>query len=578
MVFPAKPLMRAKPILLAGSCLAFSCAISRAQTTYVWDNGAGTNNISTNTNWSPDGVPTSTSTTSDTIRWDGSVAGNLNLSMSGAFGGGGGTSGVIFDVTAAQTGNLAISGNTIRVQDISVASGAGAVSVGAIQIGGRSATTSHAITINSALGMTQGTLLKGGGGTRNLTIGGTGDYTINGTINPSQTTDSNGFNIVKEGAGTLFLNADSFNQTNAWNSNLSINGGAVRISNGWALGTVGGGGIGITTISSNAGARLELTGGIIVSETIDIRGKSGGGTTSHIVNVSGQNTLNGALTLNTGGNDYNFTSHAGRLTVSSDLGVGGGSTASKILRIAGNGGTALTGTIGNGTGTLSLVKNDGGTLELTGDNSYGGGTTVSAGTLLVNNASGSGTGSGTVIVSAAATIGGTGSIAGALNVSGVLSPGASIETFASGTLSFFDGSTFAVEVDSGVSGTVGADLQKVYGNLNFDGEVALQIDDIASSATAFAPGTTFSLINYTGSWDGGFFHHGGTELSNNAIFAAGLNTWRITYDATDGGSNFASEFAGGSDSFVNITVVPEPAAALIGSVGLLVLLGRRRKS
>ena len=50
-----------------------------------------------------------------------------------------------------------------------------------------------------------------------------------------------------------------------------------------------------------------------------------------------------------------------------------------------------------------------GTLILTASNTYSGGTTVSAGTLQVNNTSGSGTGTGAVTVTNDGTLGGTGS-------------------------------------------------------------------------------------------------------------------------------------------------------------------------
>lgn len=62
--------------------------------------------------------------------------------------------------------------------------------------------------------------------------------------------------------------------------------------------------------------------------------------------------------------------------------------------------------------TASLYKTDSGVLTLTGANIYSGGTTVGAGTLLVNNFNGSGTGSGTVTVSSGATFGGAGRISG----------------------------------------------------------------------------------------------------------------------------------------------------------------------
>lgn len=227
-------------------------------------------------------------------------------------------------------------------------------------------------------------------------------------------------------------------------------------------------------------------------------------------------------------------------------------------------------------GTVGLTKLGTNTLELTSlANTYTGTTTVSAGTLLVN---GSNTGSGAVNVSSGATLGGGGSIAGAVNVTGVLSPGASIETLASGALTMNNGSTFAYEVDSSVGLSVAADLQKVTGNLTLTTGTTLTLNDLAIEGLAFAfdAGTTFSLINYTGTWNGGFFTFEGNELANNEEFTSGLNTWRILYGAAEGGSNFPGEYAGGSDSFVNIVAVPEPSAALLGGLALLALLCRRR--
>ena len=237
-------------------------------------------------------------------------------------------------------------------------------------------------------------------------------------------------------------------------------------------------------------------------------------------------------------------------------------------------GSAISDTGGN---TNSVVKTGGGTTTLTLANSYTGTTTVSVGKLLVNNSSGSGTGSGTVSVASGAILGGTGSISGAVNVLGTLAPGASIETLATGALSFGNLSTFAYEVNSSALPAVAADLQKVTGNLSLTGEVDLTLTDLAGSPTPFAPYTTLSLINYTGTWNGGFFTYAGNELTNNEVFTAGPNTWKITYGDTSGGLNFAGEDAIGG-SFINLTAIPEPGSwlalgCLIGSGAFL----RRRK-
>ena len=217
-----------------------------------------------------------------------------------------------------------------------------------------------------------------------------------------------------------------------------------------------------------------------------------------------------------------------------------------------------------GTGSQVLTYN--------GTATYTGGTSVSSGKLLVNGS----LGNTTVNVASGASLGGSGTIAGAVNVSGVLSPGASVATLSTGALSFNSGSTFAYEMDSTVGLGSGADLHTVSGNLNLTGTVALSLADLATGGptVAFAESTVFTLINYTGLWNGGYFTFESSALADGDTFIAGLNTWRIDYNATTGGANFAGEHIAGN--FVNITAVPEPAEILIGGVGLLLLLRRRR--
>jgi hypothetical protein len=123
---------------------------------------------------------------------------------------------------------------------------------------------------------------------------------------------------------------------------------------------------------------------------------------------------------------------------------------------------------------------------------------------------------------------------------------------------------------------IAADLQKVAGGLNLIGSVMLNLSDLASGKVAFATGTSFSLVNYTGAWNQGVFTYNSATLEDGGQFAAGLNLWQIDYNAATGGSNFNSQYAGGSDSFVNITAIPEPRAALLGGLGMLALLRRRR--
>ena len=260
-------------------------------------------------------------------------------------------------------------------------------------------------------------------------------------------------------------------------------------------------------------------------------------------------------------------------------------------------------------GSGSLTKEDSGTLSLTKANTYTGNTVINAGTLKLDG-SGSIASSAKIVVgdtlgSAAVldvstmtggftagsgqTLQGSGNIIGNVNVAGTLSPGNSIESLAiTGNLTLANGATFEYEVNST---TVTADLQVVKGtgNVTLDSasghKVYLTLGNLGNPLTAFATGTTFSLINYTGVVSGDFFFGAGAgavELTGAEPFIAGLNKWTINYIATEGGINFSGDQVGGH--FINITAgaltaVPEPGSLL--ALGLLVgsgaFLRSRRK-
>lgn len=229
--------------------------------------------------------------------------------------------------------------------------------------------------------------------------------------------------------------------------------------------------------------------------------------------------------------------------------------------------------IGQANGANGLVKTGPGTLTLNGTSTYGGTTAVNLGRLLVN---GSLTGIGAVSVAAGATLGGTGSIAGAVTVNGgIISPGASIESLTTGALTM-NGGTFAYEMNSGALAAVGADLLKVtgvdsFGNgVTLSGTVNLTLTDLATSPVAFAPNTVLSLVSYVGNWNGGYFTYDDTNvLEDGTIFTAGLNRWKISYEAGTGGLNFSGDYVSGG-KFINLTLtaVPEPGSLL--ALGCLV--------
>jgi rhamnogalacturonan endolyase len=114
-----------------------------------------------------------------------------------------------------------------------------------------------------------------------------------------------------------------------------------------------------------------------------------------------------------------------------------------------------------------LTKLGAGTLTLAYTNGYNGVTTVSNGTLLVNNTTASGTGTGAVTVVSGATLGGTGVIAGPVAVNGKLAPGSSVGTLTiSNNLVLNSGAVLAYDLGSSSDRTVVSSNLTVAGTLN----------------------------------------------------------------------------------------------------------------
>lgn len=322
------------------------------------------------------------------------------------------------------------------------------------------------------------------------------------------------------------------------------------------------------TVSTSTGRSLTVTAEVTGASGRNLTIATGTGGTAGIVSLNAVNTYLGNTSVT--GNGTLRIAGAGQLgsgSYAGTIGIGSGST----FNYASSADQSLGGAI-SGAGSLTKGTSAISTLTLGGTNTYSGITTVNTGTLRLD---GTHTGGGTYTVGAGGTLQGTGSTASQLDISGKLSPGASVESFASGTLNLLAGSTFEYELDSSAAASAGADLQVVNGGLNLTDTVTLTLGDLAAVSAAFAEGTTFSLINYSGAWNNGLFTFGGNAIADGGNFTAGLNTWQIDYNAASGGSNFNGDFLPGG-SFVNITAVPEPRAALLGALGMLALLRRRR--
>ena len=135
---------------------------------------------------------------------------------------------------------------------------------------------------------------------------------------------------------------------------------------------------------------------------------------------------------------------------------------------------------------------------------------------------------------------------------------------------FDSGSTFAYELDSN---TLDGDLLYSSGTLDLVGGSQLTLTELASGT--LAGGNKLTLISYTGAWNNGLFEYLGSALADDSIITLGTNQWVFNYNDSIGGGNFTTDQTGAT-GFVTITVIPEPAAAFLGGIGMLALLRRRR--
>jgi autotransporter-associated beta strand protein len=226
-------------------------------------------------------------------------------------------------------------------------------------------------------------------------------------------------------------------------------------------------------------------------------------------------------------------------------------------------------------GSNSVIKAGDNSVTLTGSNNYSGATTVAGGTLaLAPGASLAHTSA--VTVGSGGTLAGCGSISGSttIQLGGGHSPGASpgSQTFAGG-LSYLTGSSLTWELAANTVGVRGSDFDAI--------DVTGGILDIATGVTS---NLVFNAVGSTVDWTDIFWSTGHSwQVYNNAdtpALASGtiFDTIHVSKDSTGAdltGGSFAWNQSG-NDVYL-IYAVPEPRAALLGSLALLVLLRRSRK-
>ena len=376
-----------------------------------------------------------------------------------------------------------------------------------------------------------------------MRLNGAGPLTVN--------LDLAGFNYVATDSGGTQDNTTSIARGSNANNTLNILGSGTFSSNG-------------IFISGNASATGKVT-------------VSGAGT---VLSVSGTDTVIGSA----GSGTLEVTNKASFITAGSTgvTRIGRNNAASSVGTVviddatwtASNETQVGSAQVGSSTSASSghLIVQNGGKVFLTESGTSG---WLSFGAAN-NSATGLITGAGSEVSTASTVaIGGRGNsaaTAGTVNVTvengGKLVTTGTLNLFETGTLAVADGLVSAGRLGSGsalaagkieftLSGTNA--LMDITGNVNLDStKAALELSLL--TGTTYNVGDVIHLINYGGTLSGAFFGiTNGQELSF-------------------GGYDFEFSYGTGSNSFMSLTVVPEPStAALLGMVALATLTARKRR-
>jgi len=301
--------------------------------------------------------------------------------------------------------------------------------------------------------------------------------------------------ILNAGTGTLiFVNASGAptfvpgTNSTASSPELVLNAAAAGLT------------VGVPIVDNAAGASaVTVTGTSTNTVTLNAINTYTGGTTLNaggltLGNASGLGNSNGALAVNGGTLDLgNFSPTVGATTING--GVIQNGTLTAIFFTANNPNSAGVSAVLAGA-SAALTKNGSGILSLTAQNTYGGATTINAGTLNCLGAI-----SGAVTVSDG-TLSGIGTIAGAVTnqSGGTLAPGADSSSIGTITINNFlalkPGSGTLIKVSKNGDGTVNDSIAGLTSLICGGTIVVTNIGTIALAA-----GDTFQIFsasNYSG--------------------------------------------------------------------------------
>ncbi|ECH9467952.1 autotransporter outer membrane beta-barrel domain-containing protein [Salmonella enterica subsp. enterica] len=398
---------------------------------------------------------------------------------------------------------------------------------------------------------------------------------VDATLDPASATGWDGTSLIKQGAGTLILNAE-----NTYTGGTTISGGTLVATNVDALGS--------GDVTDNA--TLELNTGGTFDNAISGSGqvdKSG----DKMLTLSGANSYSGGtlisdgtlvasnvealgtgdvtndavLELNTGGDFDNAISGSGQvvksggdtLTLSGSNTYTGGTLISGGTLVASNVEALGSGDVTNDavlelntggdftnniSGSGQVVKSGDETLTLSGANSYTGGTTISGGTLIASNVEALGTGD--VTDNAVLELNTGGDFDNAISGSGQVVKSGDDALTLSGSNTYTGGTTIS-------GGTLVASNVEALGSGDVTNNAVLELNTggtfdnaISGSGNVVKSGADTLTLSGSNSYTGGTTISGGTLVASNV---EALGTGDVTNNATlelNTGGDFINNIGG----------------------------------
>jgi autotransporter-associated beta strand protein len=249
---------------------------------------------------------------------------------------------------------------------------------------------------------------------------------------------------------------------------------------------------------------------------------------------------------------------------------------SQTLQVANS--TTFNGSVGETGGAATLTKAGPGTLTLAAPGTYSGGTEVTAGRLVVNNVSGSGTGSGAVLVRNGAEISGTGSISGGLTLESgaILRPGNAAGALTVGSTLWKGGAIYVWEIndaDGSAGASSGWDQLKVAGGLTLSATAENPfLLNLVSLAPGGQAGPVFSFDSQKSyQW----------TIATTGAGIAGFDPSKVAINPTGFTGSDPSQFhlVVQGNNLVLAYAVPEPSTGILAMAGAAGLFwGRSRRS